>query len=35
MVFSYRILYRILTEDRAAIIGIVHARRAFRDEWAD
>ncbi len=26
-VFNYRILYKILTEHRVAIIGIVHSRR--------
>jgi toxin ParE1/3/4 len=26
-VFSYRILYKILTQEKAAIIGIVHSRR--------
>jgi toxin ParE1/3/4 len=28
-VFSYRILYKILSENKVAIVGIVHARRNF------
>ncbi|MDD5673481.1 MAG: type II toxin-antitoxin system RelE/ParE family toxin [Chitinivibrionales bacterium] len=27
--FSYRILYKILNEDKVAIIGIVHSRRVL------
>lgn len=34
-VFSYRVLYKIVAEDKAGIIGIVHARRAFNDQWVD
>ena len=32
-VFSYRILYRILDENRIAVIGVVHGRRLFDSEW--
>ncbi len=32
-VFSYRILYRILDEDRIAIIGVVHGQRLFDSQW--
>lgn len=28
-VFSYRILYKILSEDRIAIVGVIHGRRLF------
>jgi toxin ParE1/3/4 len=28
-VFSYRILYKVLSEEKVAIIGIVHGRRSF------
>jgi len=28
-VFSYRILYKILSEERIAIVGVVHGRRLF------
>jgi plasmid stabilization system protein ParE len=34
-VYSYRILYKVLTEDKVAIIGVVHARRAFDAEWLE
>lgn len=32
-VFSYRILYKILDEDRIAIVGVVHGCRLFDPEW--
>jgi plasmid stabilization system protein ParE len=31
-VFSYRILYKILSEEKVAIIGIVHSKRALDPE---
>jgi plasmid stabilization system protein ParE len=34
-VFSYRILYKILDEDRVAIIGVVHGQRLFDPEWVE
>jgi toxin ParE1/3/4 len=34
-VFSYRILYKILDEDRIAIIGVVHGHRLFDPEWLE
>ncbi len=32
-VFCYRILYKILDEDRIAIVGVVHGRRLFDSQW--
>ena len=32
-VFSYRILYKVLDEDRIAIVGVVHGRRLFDPQW--
>jgi addiction module RelE/StbE family toxin len=32
-VFSYRILYKILDENRIAIMGVVHGHRLFDPEW--
>jgi toxin ParE1/3/4 len=32
-VFSYRILYKILDENRIAIVGVVHGHRLFDPEW--
>jgi len=32
-VFSYRILYKILDEDRIAIVGVVHGQRLFESQW--
>jgi len=32
-VFSYRILYRILEEERIAIVGVVHGQRLFDRQW--
>jgi plasmid stabilization system protein ParE len=34
-VFSYRILYKILSSDRVAIIGIVHSKRIFDGDLVD
>ena len=34
-VFSYRILYKILNEDKIAIIGVVHGKRLFDHDWLD
>jgi toxin ParE1/3/4 len=34
-VFSYRILYKILTEEKVAIVGIVHARRNIDPDQID
>jgi mRNA-degrading endonuclease RelE of RelBE toxin-antitoxin system len=32
-VFSFRILYKILDENRVAVIGVVHGYRLFDPEW--
>jgi plasmid stabilization system protein ParE len=32
-VFSYRILYKILDENRIAIVGVVHGCRLFDRQW--
>ena len=32
-VFSYRILYKIISEDRIAIVGVVHGRQLFDPKW--
>jgi len=32
-VFSYRILYKILDENRIAIVGVVHGCRLFDPQW--
>jgi addiction module RelE/StbE family toxin len=32
-VFSYRILYKIIDENRIAIVGVVHGRRLFDPQW--
>ena len=32
-VFSYRILYKILDENRIAIVGVVHGQRLFDPQW--
>jgi plasmid stabilization system protein ParE len=34
-VFSYRIFYKILNENKVAIIGILHGRRLFDTEWVE
>jgi toxin ParE1/3/4 len=32
-VFSYRILYKILDEERIAVVGVVHGQRLFDSQW--
>jgi toxin ParE1/3/4 len=32
-VFSYRVLYKILDEDKIAIVGVVHGQRLFDPQW--
>jgi toxin ParE1/3/4 len=32
-VFSYRILYKILDENRIAVVGVVHGKRLFDSQW--
>jgi toxin ParE1/3/4 len=32
-VFSYRILYKILNEEKVAIIGVVHGRKLFDPDF--
>ena len=32
-VFSYRILYKILNENKIAVIGVVHGQRLFDPQW--
>jgi mRNA-degrading endonuclease RelE of RelBE toxin-antitoxin system len=32
-VFSYRILYKILDEERIAVVGVVHGQRLFDRQW--
>jgi toxin ParE1/3/4 len=34
-VFSYRILYKIVDENRIAIIGVVHGYRLFDPKWLE
>ncbi len=34
-VFSYRILYKLLSEDRVAIIGVVYGYRLFNSQWIE
>jgi addiction module RelE/StbE family toxin len=34
-VFSYRILYKILDEDRIAIVGVIHGYRLFDPQWLE
>jgi addiction module RelE/StbE family toxin len=34
-VFSYRILYKILGENRIAVVGVVHGRRLFDPQWLE
>ena len=34
-IFSYRIIYRIVTENQAAIVAIVHSRRILTHEMVD
>jgi toxin ParE1/3/4 len=33
--FSYRILYKLLSEDKVAIIGVVHGNRLFNSQWLE
>jgi addiction module RelE/StbE family toxin len=32
-VFSYRVLYKIIDENRIAIVGVVHGRQLFDPQW--
>ncbi|MBN1975181.1 MAG: type II toxin-antitoxin system RelE/ParE family toxin [Sedimentisphaerales bacterium] len=34
-VFSYRIFYKLLSEDKVAIIGVVHGSRLFNLQWLE
>jgi len=34
-VFSYRVLYKILDENRIAIVGVVHGCRLFDPQWLE
>ena len=34
-VFSYRILYKLLSEDKVAVIGVVHGNRLFNSQWLE
>ncbi len=34
-VFSYRILYKILADNKVAIFGVVHGRRLFDPDWLE
>ena len=34
-VFSYRILYKILSSNKVSIIGVVHGKRLFESEWLE
>ena len=34
-VFSYRILYKIIDENRIAIVGVVHGSRLFDPQWLE
>ena len=34
-VFIYRILYKLLSEDKVAIIGVVHGNRLFNSQWLE
>lgn len=34
-VFSYRILYKLMSEDKVAIIGVVHGSRLFNTQWLE
>lgn len=34
-VFSYRILYQIVDEDRIAVVGVVHGCRLFDPQWLE
>ena len=32
-VFGFRVLYRIISEDRIVVIGVVHGQRLLDPEW--
>ena len=34
-VFSYRILYKLLSEEKIAIIAVVHGNRLFNSQWLE
>jgi toxin ParE1/3/4 len=34
-VFSYRIMYKIMDENRIIIVGVVHGRRLFDPQWLE
>jgi toxin ParE1/3/4 len=34
-VFSYRILYKVIDENRIVILGVVHGRRLFDPQWLE
>ena len=34
-VFSYRILYKIVSEDKVVIIEVVHGNRLFNSQWLE
>ncbi len=34
-VFSYRILYKLLNENKVAVIGVVHGNRLFNSQWLE
>jgi addiction module RelE/StbE family toxin len=35
LIFSYRILYRIVDGKTVAIVGVVHGRQLFDSEWVE
>jgi len=34
-VFSYRIMYKIIDENRIIIVGVAHGRRLFDPQWLE
>ncbi|HEX2956124.1 MAG TPA: type II toxin-antitoxin system RelE/ParE family toxin [Chitinispirillaceae bacterium] len=34
-IFNYRIMYKLISEDKIAILGIVHSKRIFRSDLID
>ena len=34
-VFSYRIFYKIIENEKVAIIGVVHGQRLFDSSWIE
>jgi toxin ParE1/3/4 len=34
-IFSYRLFYRIITEKRIAILGVVHGQKLFDSTWLE